>query len=261
MRIIGCLVFLMSVSGSMHAQEAYGDRRNVQGEGDQEGRQAAPSAPQGSSNSSAYVAITPQQRMGWIVAGVAGPASLGVGVISSGWETIFNNPQEWGGTWTGFGKRYLAREADVAISNSLEAGVGSLWGEEPRYIRSHSRGFWPRTQFAMKTVLLAQRPDGHLAPAWGRYVGNTVNNIIENAWLPPSVTTPGQTALRSAGGFVGRLVGNVFDEFWPDAQRWLRRRRQRAPSAHDVGDREREGRRREAGRPARPSDVSFAPQP
>jgi hypothetical protein len=72
-------------------------------------------------------------------------------------------------------------------------------------------------------VFLAQRRDGRLAPAWGRYVGNTLNNVIENAWLPPSVTTPKETIIRSANGFLGRLIGNFYDEFWPDAHRLLHR--------------------------------------
>jgi hypothetical protein len=46
--------------------------------------------------------------------------------------------------------------------------------------------------------------------------------VIENAWLPPSVTTPGQTAVRSANGLAGRLLGNLWDEFWPDVRRRLR---------------------------------------
>jgi hypothetical protein len=172
-----------------------------------------------------YVPISPEGRVYWIVDGIVGLESLGVGVVAGAWQTAFNTPEEWGRTWSGFGKRYLAREVDVSISNTLEAGVGSIWGEEPRYIRSHRRGIWPRTRYAMKTVFLTQRRDGHLAPAWGRYVGNTLNNVIENAWLPPSVTTPGKTALRSANGFLSRLGGNLFDEFWPDVQRWLSRRR------------------------------------
>jgi hypothetical protein len=52
--------------------------------------------------------------------------------------------------------------------------------------------------------------------AWARFAGNTVNNVIENAWLPPSATTPRQTALRSLDGLLGRLAGNLWDEFWPD---------------------------------------------
>jgi len=172
-----------------------------------------------------YVPITPWQRLDWTLGGVYSPRSLGVGVVAAGWQTAFDTPREWGGSWPGFGKRYLAREADVAISNALEAGLGSLWGEDPRYIPSHRRGVGPRLRYAAKTVFLAPRPDGTLAPAWGRYAGNTLNNVIENAWLPPSITTPRQTLLRSADGFVGRLLGNLYEEFWPDVQRWMRRRR------------------------------------
>ena len=172
-----------------------------------------------------YAPITGQQRIEWVVDGTVGPRSLAVGVIAMAWQTAWDTPEEWGRSWSGAGKRYLAREADVAISNTLEAGLGALWHEEPRYIPSHRRGVRARTYYAMKTVFLAQRSDGRLAPAWGRYVANTLNNVIENAWLPPSVTTPEQTLIRSADGFLGRLIGNIYEEFWPDAKRLLHRHR------------------------------------
>lgn len=169
-----------------------------------------------------YTAITGRERIEWIVVGTIGVRSLTlVGPLAAAWQTAFNTPAEWGQSWEGFGKRYLAREADVAISNTLEAGVGALWGEDPRYIPSGRKGIWPRARYAMTVVFLAQRRDGHLAPAWGRYVGNTLNNIVENSYLPPSITTPGQTVLRSANGFLGRLGGNLWDEFWPDARRLI----------------------------------------
>jgi hypothetical protein len=167
--------------------------------------------------------ITRGERVGWIVDGIVGPPSLGVGVLAGALQTSFDTPKEWHRTWRGFGKRYLAREADVAISNTIEGGLGAMWGEDPRYLRSERRGLWPRARYAMKTVVLAPRRDGHLAPAWGRFAGNIVNNIIENRWLPPSVTTPGQTTLRSANGFLGRLAGNLWDEFWPDVRKRLGR--------------------------------------
>jgi hypothetical protein len=170
-----------------------------------------------------YTAITGGERIDWIVKGTIGPQSLGVGIIAGAWDTALNSPEEWHRTFAGFGKRYLEREADVAISSTIEAGVGALWGEEPRYIRSQRRGLWPRTRYAMKTVFLAQRPDGRLAPAWGRLAGNVVNNVIENSWLPPSVTTGGQTTLRSVQGFAGRLIGNLWEEFWPDIKKRISR--------------------------------------
>jgi hypothetical protein len=142
-------------------------------------------------------------------------------VLASTWDTAVNTPEEWGRTGSGFAKRYMQREADVAISSTIEAGVGALWGEDPRYIPSQRRGFWPRTRYAAKTVFLAQRSDGRLAPAWGRVAGNVFNNVIENTWLPPSATTGGQTTLRTAQGFAGRLVGNMWAEFLPEIRKRL----------------------------------------
>ena len=170
-----------------------------------------------------YDPIDSGQRVAWIVDGSIGRRSLGVGVITTAWLTAWDTPTEWGRSWSGTARRYAALEADVTISNTLEAGLGAIWGEEPRYIPSGRRGIGARTRYAAKTVFLAQRRDGHLAPAWGRYVGNTLNNVIENAWLPPSVTTPKETIIRSANGFLGRLIGNFYDEFWPDAHRLLHR--------------------------------------
>jgi hypothetical protein len=170
-----------------------------------------------------YVPIGAEQRVDWIVGGTIGARSLGVGVLATAWQTGWNVPEEWGRTWRGAGKRYLAREADVALSNTIEAGLGAIWGEEPRYIPAPPGPVRSRAVHALKTVMLAQRRDGHLAPAWGRYAGNVLNNVIENAWLPPSFTTARQTAIRSANGFLGRLAGNLWEEFWPDIRRRIRR--------------------------------------
>lgn len=171
-----------------------------------------------------YVPIDAAQRIEWIVDGTIGIRSLAlVGVLGASVQTGANWPSEWDRTWSGFGKRYAEREADVAISNTLEAGLGALWGEDPRYIPSGRRGIWPRARYAMKTAFVARRADGRLRPAWGRYAGNVVNNLIENTWLPPSATTPGQTVSRSVLGLLSRLGGNAWEEFWPDVRRRLKK--------------------------------------
>ena len=184
--------------------------------------QAADPAPV---TAEAYVPITPAQRVDWIVDGTIGKRSLTVvGPLATAWQTAFNTPEEWGRGFSGIAKRYAQREADVAISNTIEAGLGALWGEDPRYIPSGRKGIWPRARYAIKTVVLAQRRDGSLKPAWGRYAGNVVNNLIENAWLPPSMTTGRQTAWRSGLGLLGRLGGNAWEEFWPDVVRHFKKK-------------------------------------
>ena len=183
-----------------------------------------PAAPDSPLTADTYVPITGAQRVDWIVDGAIGRRSLTiVGPLATVWQTGFDSPEEWGRGVSGVTKRYAQREADVALSNTIEAGLGALWGEDPRYIRSGRKGVWPRARYTMKTVFLAQRRDGSLKPAWGRYAGNVVNNLIENTWLPPSVTTPGQTAWRSGLGMLGRLGGNAWEEFWPDVVRRFRK--------------------------------------
>lgn len=189
---------------------------------------APPQASQPPSVPKTYSPITSNQRIVWIAESIAGTSSLRIGMVSSIWQTAFNSPDEWHRTVPGFTKRYLQREADVAISSGIEAGIGAIWGEDPRYIPSRLRGFWPRTRYAMKTVFMGPRGDGRLAPAWGRVAGNIANNVIENTWLPPSVSTPGQTTIRSVEGFAGRLVSNFWGEFGPDVKR-------RFPGAHVLG--------------------------
>lgn len=173
----------------------------------------------------AYVPITGEQRVFWIVDGTIGRRSLTiVGPLATAWLTAFNTPEEWGRGPSGIAKRYGQREADVAISNTIEAGLGALWGEDPRYIASGRKGIWPRARYALKTSVLAQGRDGRLRAAWGRYAGNTLNNLIENSWLPPSQTTGAQTALRSGMGIVTRMGGNLWEEFWPDVARRFRQK-------------------------------------
>jgi hypothetical protein len=172
-----------------------------------------------------YVPVTDAQRIDWIVDGTIGRKSLlVVGPLADLWQTGFNTPEEWGRGLSGIAKRYGEREADVAISNSIEGGLGALWGEDPRYIASGRKGLWPRVRYALKTSVLAQGRDGRLRPAWARYAGNTVNNVIENAWLPPSQTTATMTAVRSGMGIVTRMGGNLWEEFWPDVARRFRKR-------------------------------------
>jgi hypothetical protein len=173
----------------------------------------------------AYVPITTSQRVDWIVDGTIGRRSLTIiGPLATLWQTGFNTPEEWGRGVPGIAKRYAEREADVAISNAIEAGLGALWGEDPRYIPSGRKGIWPRARYALKTSVLAQGRDGRLRPAWGRYAGNTLNNLIENSWLPPSQTTGTQTAVRSGMGIVTRMGGNLWEEFWPDVARRFKKK-------------------------------------
>src|SRR5437879_5744509 len=74
----------------------------------------------------AYVPVVPAQRVDWIVDGTIGKRSLTVvGPLATAWQTAFDTPEEWGRDFSGIARRYAQREADVAISNTIEAGLGA----------------------------------------------------------------------------------------------------------------------------------------
>ena len=147
-----------------------------------------------------------------------GLQSMAGGVISAGWGTLFNRPREYGPHWDGFGKRYGMRLTGVAVSNAMEAGVGALWGEDPRYVRAGSESFGNRLWHIVKMTFLAQNREGRLRPAYARYIAVPGNNFLSNTWRAESEATPGNASLRTLLGFLGRMSSNAFQEFWPDVR-------------------------------------------
>jgi hypothetical protein len=191
-----------------------------------------PSTAVGDAAGDSYAAITPKQRLEWSADGVFGRPAVLAAIAGDVWLTAWNTPSEWGRTWRGAGFRLAQREVDVALSTGIEAGLGALWSEDPRYLRLGHGGTARRFGYALRTVFLAPRKHGEMAPAWARYAGNTVNNVIANAWLPASQRTWQATVIRSGNSVFGRLATNVWGEFGPDVVGlWSRRTKAVEPSA------------------------------
>ncbi len=171
-----------------------------------------------------YQPITGEERVKWVVFSTVGPKSLAGGLISAGWGTLYNRPSEYGTHWEGFGKRYGMRLTGVSVSNTMEAGLGALWGEDPRYFRVAGQPFKSRVGHVVKWTFLAQNREGRTMPAYARYIAIPGNNFLSNTWRPDSEADVGHASLRTLLGFVGRMADNAFDEFWPDVNRKLFRK-------------------------------------
>ena len=165
---------------------------------------------------STLLPITARERTVWFVMQTIGPESLAGGAISAGWGTLFNRPREYGAHWEGFGERYGMRLTGVSVSNAMEAGIGALWGEDPRYRRSPSASFRGRIGHVVKMTFLAENRKGQLRPAYARYIAISGSNFISNAWRADSEATIEDAGVRTLLGFVGRMSSNAFHEFWPD---------------------------------------------
>jgi hypothetical protein len=168
-----------------------------------------------------YSPLTSSERAAWVAGEIASPGALSRAAFISAWMTSGNSPKEWPRSARGYGRRFGDVQATTAISSSIEAGLGSLWSEDPRYFRSDRHERWARIRHAVASVALARRRDGHRAPAWGRFAGSVAGNAIENTWLPPSAATRSRTTTRVATVFGGQLAANLWSEFWPDLRRRL----------------------------------------
>jgi hypothetical protein len=161
--------------------------------------------------------ITGGGRIMWTISNTIGLNNLLGDLFSAGVGTAFNQPREYGTHWDGFGKRYGLALAGSATSNTMEAELGAIWGEDPRYHRAEDgSSFGARVRHAVKLTFLAQNRDGEIVPAYARYAGIVGSNFLSNAWRPDSEANTPHAITRIELGFVGRMTSNLFEEFWPD---------------------------------------------
>ncbi len=155
--------------------------------------------------------------------------SLAAGAVSAGFGAGFNLPHEYGTHWDGFGSRYGMRLTGIATGNAMEAGLGALWGEDPRYQRASGEAFGQRLGHAVKMAFLAQNQNGRVMPAYARYMAIAGNNYLSNAWRADSEATVERASIRVGLGLLGRIGSNIFAEFWPDVSSGLFHRGSAAP--------------------------------
>ncbi len=172
-----------------------------------------------------YVPITAKQRLKWFAISTGGVESLLVaGPWSAGWGTAFDHPHEYGTSWEGFGQRYGMRLTGVSTGNAMEASLGALWGEDPRYFRAPDESFKKRVVNVIDLTFRAYWRDGDRHFAYARLAGNVGNNFLSNTWRVPSESDWQSASIRVLEGIGGKAAGNAAYEFFPDLMKWLRRK-------------------------------------
>jgi hypothetical protein len=167
-------------------------------------------------------ALTPLQRLGWFDENTFGASNLGGGMVSAAWGTLLDQPHGAGPHWEGFAERYGVSVSTVAVSNTLEAGLGAIWGEDPRYWRDGAGvPFKSRLGHVVKWTVVAPNRDGDLRPAYARFIGISGSSFISNTWRESGDTDMEHSLSRIGFALLGRMGINAFDEFWPDTKRKL----------------------------------------
>jgi hypothetical protein len=198
----------------------------------QPGRPEAPEAPQGPveqnlrllSAQAPYRMISGKERIRWAAMETFGPESFLSGTISAGIGTGRDKPVEYGPHWDGFAKRYGMRLTGIAASKTIEAGLGAIWGEDPRYVRNQNLPIKKRIGNLFLLSLAARDRHGKLMPAYARYIAIPGNNFLSNTWRVSSEANPSSALTRTALGVLAQVSSNAWSEFWPDLKRMVFKR-------------------------------------
>jgi hypothetical protein len=169
-----------------------------------------------------YAAVTPWQRLQWFGVKTFGVSNLGGSLPVAAWMTFLDRPHDSGPHWEGFGERYGVSVSTTALSNTMEAGLGAIWGEDPRYSRVGAGvSFKSRFGHVVKWTVVAPNREGELRPAYARFITISSSSFISNAWRERDDTSAEHSLSRVGFSLLGRMASNAYDEFWPDTKRKL----------------------------------------
>src|SRR5580658_9370185 len=163
--------------------------------------------------------ITAEQRVRWALVNTLGPESLIGEAFSAGFGTWRNRPTEFGSHWNGFGERAGMDLSEAGVSHTMEAGLGAIWGEDPRYYRDAGAPIKNRLAHVIKMTFLARNRDGDLMPAYARFIAIPSSSALASTWRPESERTFGNVGARIGLGVLARMGNNACIEFWPDIRR------------------------------------------
>jgi hypothetical protein len=166
-----------------------------------------------------YPPLSATVRLRWFLKSTLGPTAIAGGAVVAGWGTLFDHPKEYGTHWDGFGERYGLHVSQSATSNAIEAGIGALWGEDPRYFPDAGQPFRTRLGHVIKYTFFTTNRDGRTMPAYAHYAAISGSNFISNEWRPPSQANATDAGEWIALGFAGRMASNALHEFMPDLVR------------------------------------------
>ncbi len=180
----------------------------------QAAKQELPSAPQ---VQPVYHPMTFQQRIAWLEHSTVGAESLTAGVFSAAIGTADDRPKEYGTHFEGFAERYGMRLAGVATSNTMEAGLGMVFGEDPHYYPvGRGAPLKRRAKSIVHQTFYARERDGGYSLAYARLIAVPASNFLSNTWRADSEANVHDALIRTALGFAGHMTRNAWEEFRPN---------------------------------------------
>lgn len=114
-----------------------------------------------------------------------GPMALGKDVLSAGWSTWRNSPEEWGDHWEGFGRRFASSVGKGIIKGTIVYGLDESFKLDSHYYRSKNKSAGARIKNALISPVTARDRNGKRVLGFPRLVGGyTASIVAAETWYP-----------------------------------------------------------------------------
>jgi hypothetical protein len=164
-------------------------------------------------------------KLGFHTERAFGPGSMAIFALNAGYLQMTDDFTEWGQGAAGYSKRLGSSVASSGIRTVLAFGLDSTLRQDPRYFRSDSTGFWPRTGHALRGTILTRTDSGGETLSTWRLGSAYGAAFISNQWYPDRFNTVRRGFVNGSTRVGFDLAKNVISEFWPDIKRMILRRK------------------------------------
>jgi hypothetical protein len=160
-----------------------------------------------------YVRPTARQRFKRYAKSMFGPYALGSNVVKAGYSTATNSPEEWGGTWEGFGRRFASGMGKSVIKNTTMYGLDEGFKLDSHFYRSQKRDTKSKIKNALISPFTARNRNGKRVIGFPRIAGTyTAGIVAAETWYPSRYDY--KNGLRSGTISLGfNAAVNLFKEF------------------------------------------------
>lgn len=133
----------------------------------------------------AYVRPDSKTRFKRYVKSMFGPVALGKNVVSAGYGTWLNSPEEWGDKWEGFGRRFASSVGKGVIKNTTAYALDEAFKLDSSYYRSKNKSVGAKLKNALISPVTARNKEGKRVFGFPRVIGTyTASIVAAETWYP-----------------------------------------------------------------------------
>lgn len=151
------------------------------------------------------------------------PRSVAFSLAGAGIKQARDSVPEWGQGMEGYGRRLASSFGHKIIKRNIQFVAGSLLHEDPRYFCSGSEGIWRRSLYAAGRTFVSNKDGGGVRPGYSKFIATFGGAYISRQWYPERKRKMSEYLTSTAISIGVDMAKNVFNEFWPDLQRMMRR--------------------------------------